>query len=397
MQALIAPSLQLEVDVGDVLDIIRFEVRRASRKSSRGSILYLAIQDCDLLPGESIADDVEEGGGFVREASATEASQLPTTRKRRYSEVEDDNSAPMLSNSPRLRQTAMASQDSEKQPIERPNSADISSTQSSDEFESATVDAAATQKRRRLLQQLNGSSSPPFSFPDPAPKPTQPSPFNLIDGFPTRAPLAKATAPTSHFLPKLTLTSLASLPTLAPSTPINVLAVITWTGQSLIRPSPAFPPKRHIKLHDLSISSVFTGVTLANFIDAGNFKPARGTVVLLRGVVVQRCGPGGGGEAGLSDVSRNYMLNAYANLPEKLREKEREERRHGELEDETSGRETKERDEAEEGDEVDGLGWFVDDEDDLRRLGLGDELDRLKGWWQEWEERRAGAQSSAAG
>lgn len=333
VQALALPELHLCIKVGDILDIRRFEVFRARRKTRPGQVLFLGIQDCEVLPREeSTASTSRDQGGFIRESLTASPPRATSSRKRLYSETTRGQSPTPPPVSGQSKSEPRASEPEESLPV---NMVEPSGSQSSDDFETSTPDAAATQRRRQTLHKIDGATSPHFNE----------SPPTIPDAPEPEAAPAMVRPP---------LTNLVSLPSLAPSTPVTVLAIVTWTGQTLLRPSRAFPPKRHIKLHDPSIAHLFTGVSLAAYIDAPNFKPARGTIALLQDVVVQRCASGGG------EVSHSHMLNAYSNLPEKL---------------EAKGEQSS---------------WFVDDEETLRAIGLGEKIDEMHGWWEQREMKRAG-------
>lgn len=153
--------------------------------------------------------------------------------------------------------------------------------------------------------------------------------------------------------PKPTPSSLCTAPIhnlsslLSPSTSIprrnyacTVLAVISWISPSTIhRPNTPFPPKRHIKIHDPSISHRYSGVTLAVFVDARAFLPKVGTIALFRGVVMQRWQ----GEVILNKYASNVGAAAGA----------------GEEEEED---------------------WFVSDEQVL--LGMGFDVPGMRLWWE---------------
>jgi hypothetical protein len=116
----------------------------------------------------------------------------------------------------------------------------------------------------------------------------------------------------------------------------SVLGLITWISPSLIhKPNSPFPPKRHIKIHDASISSRRVGVTVAVYVDAREFVPDAGTVALFRGVTMQRW-------------EDEVILNAYEHLKDA-------------------------------GDE-----WFVCDE--VRLEEMGHDVKGLRRWWVERKE-----------
>jgi hypothetical protein len=326
IQALLSPKLQLPVTEGDVLEIFEFEVKKARRKKLPGHIVFLGISDCEVVERAANVLDAEAAGGFLTE-TVKSASSYQSSQKRKWST--SAASLPQPSRQPRPTQVTKDGED------EDPLGMDVASgTESSDDFETTTPDPATAQKRRALLHRLGKSTS------------------NYFDQTPSK-PMARFVPPTpSPVVPTIEITDLASLPALSPSTPVNVLVAVSWVGQNLLRPSPAFPYKRHAKLHDLSVSAFFSGVSLAVYIDAQDFKPDRGTVALLQGVVVQRCGPG------IGEVYESHMLNAYANLQAKLKER---------------GTETS---------------WFITDSNMLEEMGLGEKVGQLEEWWEEREMKR---------
>ena len=183
---------------------------------------------------------------------------------------------------------------------------------------------------------------------------------------------------------------------------LTTLAIISWTGGTLLhRPGSPFPPKRHLKIIDPSLTSsrppsredqarplsrasanpsrpgsssslaafkpestFQDAVTVAVFIDAANFKPNSGTIALFRGLVMQRL-PNG-----------DVILNAYGRLagqrftaPENAIQP---------LADHF-GPETRDSNSH----------WFITDHDHIRALGYGGKLDYYNEWWR---ERRGGQQ-----
>ncbi|KPI35414.1 uncharacterized protein AB675_11657 [Cyphellophora attinorum] len=391
VQALLLPELDLEVNEGDQLQIHKYAVRKAARKEQTGHVVFFGIEDCDnltrLRPDTAAA--VEEEGGFIREpGSATFTSAQPSTRKRSASSVSSEDFENTLlppSKQPRLESSLDIPSDDEM-------STPGATQESEDDFEAFTPNANITQHRRQALRELDPNRSfyfdavtftkpKPSSTPAPAAKQPQPtagkSPASKLTtadraGSTTKAPasipIPSPSPPTP--LNALEITPLSALPSLDPSSPTTILGIITWTSPNLLRPSPAFPPKRHVKIHDISIGHLFSGVSLAVYIDAATFKPQRGTVALLQDVVVQRCGSGSG------EVNECFMLNAYANLPAKLAEKQKK----GMNGDGDGGGG---------GSSGDGK-WFIDDEDQLLALGLEAEVDELRTWWNEREAKRAG-------
>jgi hypothetical protein len=328
IQALVSPRLQLHVAEGDLLEIKEFEVKKARRKRLPGHIVFLAVYDCEMVERAANlpVSDAEEAGGLLHN-TVTASSSDRHSKKRKLST--SSTTLPPPSRQPATTQTTEDGEEEESSSMDIP-----SGTQSSDDFESTVPDPATAQKRRAMLHNLDKSTSSYFGQ-----TPSKPAPRFVP---PTPSPV----------VPTVQITDLASLPVLSPSTPVNVLVAISWIGQSLLRPSPAFPYKRHAKLHDLSVGSFFSGVSLAVYIEAKDFNPDRGTIALLQGVVVQRCGPG------IGEVHESHMLNAYANLPAKLKEK---------------GIETP---------------WLITDRSALEEMGLDEKVEQLEEWWEEREMKR---------
>jgi hypothetical protein len=392
VQALLLPELELVVNEGDQLQIHKYAVRKAARKEQNGHVVFFGIEDCDnltrLRPDTAAPAVEEEEGGFIREpSSATFTSAQPSTRKRSASCVSSEDFENTLlppTKQPRLEPSLDIPSDDEM-------STHGATQESEDDFEAFTPNANITQHRRQVLRELDpnrssyfdalSSTKPKSSLPSEAsarqPQITAAKPSasrstiagrpESITNVPHSIPIPSPSPPASL----LAITPLSTLPSLDPSTPTTILGIITWTSPNLLRPSPAFPPKRHVKIHDISIGHLFSGVSLAVYIDAATFKPQRGTIALLQDVVVQRCGSGSG------EVNECFMLNAYANLPAKLAEKQKK--------------------------GLDGVGdgggdggssgegkWFIDDKDQLLALGLEAEMDELRTWWLEREAKRAG-------
>ncbi|KAL2432250.1 hypothetical protein ABEF95_004169 [Exophiala dermatitidis] len=171
-----------------------------------------------------------------------------------------------------------------------------------------------------------------------------------------------STAPSCSVTPTAPLHTLASLLNPATSLPprnysCTIFCVISWVSSSLIhKANTPFPPKRHVKVHDPSVSHRQAGITVAIFVDAKNFMPKPGTVALLKDVVMQRCG---------DDV----ILNKYASF----------------------GSRTK--DVSSESPDQDHSGecssWFISDEQKLLQLGL--DVHRMKKWWQERTAKKKGS------
>ncbi|RVX74429.1 hypothetical protein B0A52_01555 [Exophiala mesophila] len=159
----------------------------------------------------------------------------------------------------------------------------------------------------------------------------------------TTNPTNPTTKPPPSSTPFHTLSTL--LPPIIPrrNYSCTVLGLITWVSASLIyKSNSGFPPKRNIRIHDLSITSQRAVFTVAVFVDPKQFLPKVGTVALFRGVTMNRSGV-------------DVILNAYQGLKD--------------------------------WEGVEGEKWFVDDEEELVELGYGDRVKELKAWW---EGRRRG-------
>ena len=364
IQALLQPNLGLEIAEGDILKIHKYTVRKARKLDQSGQIVFLAVQDCDIVAQadkDPSPTPAEDQGGFIRDKSASTFTAPSARSKRRSSDVSDlDPTVPPPSKQPRLALSFEVESDSESEPAMSAPSA----TQQSDDFETFTPNKQMTQFRRQALRELDPTTLAQQNssvFREGTAAKSSHLDCNKTHLLtPQKSAAIKSPSPPTLSQPiaaEPQVTHLARLSETAPSTPVSILAVITWTGQTLLRPSPAFPPKRQIKLHDISIGNLFLGVSLAVYIDATNFKPPKGTVALFQDVVVQRCGSGGGD----GEVNMNFMLNAYANPPTKLHDKGVE------------------------------SNWYIDDETQLSAMGLEAEVEELKEWWADREGERSSA------
>lgn len=176
---------------------------------------------------------------------------------------------------------------------------------------------------------------------------------------------------------------------------VTVLAVVSWTGTSLLhRAGSPFPPKRHLKIVDPSLSAsrpqsrdtqlsphvqalantsaarsssttLFKpqttfqdSVTVAVYVDAADFKPASGTIALFRGLVMQRLANG------------DIILNAYGRLKDQRFAADVVDNDVLDSETETAVRQ---------GDNFNH--WYITDPDKIRALGYGGKLDYYREWW----------------
>lgn len=124
---------------------------------------------------------------------------------------------------------------------------------------------------------------------------------------------------------------------------------------------------------------------MAVYIDAANFKPRAGTLVLFRGLVMQRLGNG------------DIILNAYGRLKEQRFEDD-----HDHDHDRARARPNTDRAATGlegEGGVGDGDGasldnhWFVTDHSRIRKLGHGSILDCYLEWWSEKQRGNMSAQN----
>lgn len=220
-----------------------------------------------------------------------------------------------------------------------------------------------------------------------------PAPINTTNAITTSSESKLLPAPPFHTLRSLRHPpSSDSLP--SKNYMLTTLAVVTWTSPGLIQKANSpWPAKRHIKIVDPSLSSRPTSrtgervesssvsqafrpqnifqeaVTVANYIDAMELQPVVGTIVLLRGLVMQRL-PNG-----------DVILNAYGRLNE-----QRFQDRDG-----TAGEDAMESviSHNEGPDSSDAFShWFVTDASRIQALGYGRELEFCQQWWD--AKRNAG-------
>lgn len=393
IQALLQPKLltEHEVKVGDIVEVNDFGVRKAKRVNGNGKIVYLGVQNFSVLK-ETPLQDWADAGGFLRDIEHTEE---PSPKRRRLTPPPSTQTGVGLIPKLTSNMKSARSEQGTTRTSGRKHAREAS-TDSESDFESAEVSLSQIQKRRQALNDLrqpevspaeglhtkedqpssvlkaqhdtqavssvNTVRTPvPPSNPDPPPtdiavlsKPTQPPP------------------PVPTILPPYH--PLSTLLTKPPQTPISLLTIVTYVSPNILtKPSSPFPPKRNIKLLDPSLSThplghyYPQGVMLAVYKDARSFKPAVGSVVLVRGVVVQRVrlrdGPGTGREG--------LIMNVYGNVQEKL---------EGMANLESGGA-------VESGGGGAGAGaargvkWVETDEEVLERMGW--DVKGLKGWWEE--------------
>ncbi|KAJ9653274.1 hypothetical protein H2198_007518 [Neophaeococcomyces mojaviensis] len=198
-----------------------------------------------------------------------------------------------------------------------------------------------------------------------------------------------------------TLQSLRNPPPNQPLPPksyiLTTMGFITWAGTTLIhRPGSPFPPKRHLKIIDPSLSasrppsrqdgisqlpapsknntpqfqsqnSFQEAVTVAVYIDAADFRPKAGTLALFRGMVMQRLTNG------------DVILNAYGRLKDMRFDDEVV------LEDAIEKVSNATEGGTEQHQEKHNMDrhWFVTNHDKIRALGHGSKFDYYLDWWKE--------------
>jgi hypothetical protein len=390
--------LRGEPAVGSLLDVKRFRVRRGKRIHCPGEVVYLAIADYEtVLSADSATstepDDLANEGGFIREEP-----QSPKKKRRLSSQLVESLHHPT---SPAAMPSTPSSQDSDSFETARVDPEILDQRrQALHELNSNIKPSASwsaprdqtSRKRQRLLEKKE------------VPAVTAPARRDITLRFADvdRGTVAAAT-PSSRGLPQAGLDDsltiqLPSLPAQPLSTPgaaiataitplistpatpplhslssllhppphsplpsrnytCSIFAVISWCSPNLIFPRHAlspFPPKRHIKIHDPSVASRYSGITVAVYDDARKFKPKVGMVALFQGVVMQRW-------------EGEVILNAYARKAD--RDGDVGEDKHGEKE------------------------WYVDDEEKL--VGMGHDVNGMRDWWVERKQGQIAKQGSS--
>lgn len=454
IQAVLATSLHtnelLELRRGDLLEVKKFQVRKAPRVNGHGKVVYLGIEACEWVGTTVEVADEELGGGFILEEDHDQIFEkeedLPAeynflSRANRpdstdegeceYGTKEATASTKHVINSTATRTLSMgrkrprgpqdnASNSSKRRPQDprqafskplatpaRPKvrfatPGNDSDDSDDDDFETIITSPSTIQQRREVLRNVSRNTpsrvvTTPKSFQlsdrkgtggdflgDSAPtspeketaktrEKDQESGVGLPAGNISAHPVIGAVeAPSSstastHDPPHSTGTALPQLHPPAPSAlpseaPVHTLAtllhsptlprrnytcsvfgVITWISPSVIhKPGSPFPPKRHVKIHDPSISARRVGVTLAVYVDAKEFLSEVGTIALFRGVTMQRW-------------EGEVILNAYANLKDGVEE------------------------------------WFVSDGGRLEEMGF--DVSEMKRWWAQRKQRQAAGSS----
>ncbi|RMZ86744.1 hypothetical protein DV736_g6032, partial [Chaetothyriales sp. CBS 134916] len=312
IQALVHRYHSVILQPGDRLELSEFEVRRSSKLNGTGQVIFLAVTSYSRLGSVDLTDGPDEGA-FIRDTSSV---SLKAGAKRPHADVTQQSSSssrPSFVTSKQLQ--------SEKLP---PGSqvtgisSDESSESDKDEFQTVTPHFSEVDRRRETLRQIhlgsvgvqqNGAHSRPPSSENEDEFRSGGASHPALNNQTRRPELLTTPLVPLSDLPIHTLASLVHPPEKLPkSYQCTVFGIITWVSRSIIT-KPPFPPKRHVKIHDQSISDQRSGITLAIFIDAQTFKPDPGTVALFRGVTMQRCGD-------------EVILNAYKTLMDRTGDSE---------------------------------------------------------------------------
>ncbi len=400
----------LELQKGDLVEVSSFQIRSAPRLHGEGRVVFLGVDACEWAGRDQVDEpEPELEGGFIREETEEDTVEMdPTTRKpftrgglappsftktsrdmhgahKRHCDPSCEEDSPPKKR--QMQQPAMAMRKSTRDGRRSQIYEDDPDATDEDSFETISVSQSQVEKRREALKHINRNIRPPrmpaLSKPDcysevksdVGAAPGQPPPLlsaanesNLsrnhtkvdeldipssfrpspnVDGKP---PTGTTSQPSSVRAPVHTLFSLLDTGSSLPrrSYTCTILAVVSWVSPSVIhKPNTPFPPKRHIKIHDQTISHRQSGVTVAVFVDAKEFMPKVGTVALLRGVVMQRFGD-------------EVILNRYG-TPAHLNESDLGER-------------SSEQD------------WFVTDSKRLMEMGF--DVSSVRTWWEERERSR---------
>lgn len=404
VQAIFVPpsntGQNLRLHQGDIIEVRKFRVRKAPRLNGQGSVVYLSVDECKWAGRETKAInevELEFEGGFIREEiyeknidpipnDAAGASIYSKPSPVRLAVSLDMGYPQRGSLCPTLGEVIEGQSGPEGRHFHRQSNLDEDNAGSDDEEDSFDTFAASPseiENRREALRQIRQHRSPrtpghsglyyysevvsdddddPSEGSSPPPA-EEYGPLSIhingkdgkskqTDALTDHNRTVMATRPHSEAssLPVHTLSSLLDSKSTLPRRgyTCSILAVVSWVSPSIIfKPNTPFPPKRHIKVHDQTISHRQAGITVAVFVDAKDFMPATGTVALLRGVVMQTFGD-------------DIILNKYAahpNFPDTTVDKDPDEKN-----------------------------WFVTDQKKLNELGF--DVKSVKTWWDERVKRK---------
>ncbi|KAK4938872.1 hypothetical protein LTR10_020778 [Elasticomyces elasticus] len=360
---------------GDLIRLKKFNVKKAIRLNGHGKVIYLGVESCDWVERElSEESQFESEGGFLREEVDPIDIDMPPKQTARRSSgggpgldhssnmnplkkrtIESSNSE---QNYRKKRQTdTQLSKTTMSTPRKRPRDDTDQSDEDEDPFETITVSPSRMEKRREALHHISQNT---LSFQHDSSELETNSPLEINDDAHSSVPALtsvvadevsaasvrqdlnmKVESPPTVSInaPIHTLSSLLGLSSALPrrSYTCTALGVVSWVSPSIIhKANTPFPPKRHIKIHDPTISNRQAGITVAVYIDARNFLPEVGTIALLRGVVMQRFGD-------------DIILNKYATLAGQADHSSKD--------------------------------WFVTDKDTLMQMGFN--VFGMRSWWQD--------------
>lgn len=400
------------VENGSLIEITKYDIRKTKRLSGKGSLLYLAVEDFQIIsdygvtnhgPAKPVIREESHGKGQEKAFEFSEALEAMNGLSSQeghasFSSADLDEALLSMPVDHKGKAPKIASElTGERDPKRWKTSADLiddhaelvheglfdsilearesavqstpeSDQQDSDGFETITLDSALVSQRRQALFQPSGNTrvsagdncgpssstlarttkdlkrsrdvSDPKSKPDYREKTFGPQKRLSEDEASQQDPPRKTgQGTTSPLGPVHTLISL-----LKPAPPLpqktyrcTIFGLISWVSPSVLK-KPGFPPKRHVKIHDQSISHRYSGISVSIFHDAQNFVPKIGTIALFRGLTAQWW-------------EKEVILNAY--------EKEC----------------------------MDGE-WVLWDEDLLETNGF--DVQGLKRWWEQRNRHRAG-------
>lgn len=386
VQAVLAAHLHTLEEVshlqpGDVIEVKNFEVRRAPRLNGEGSVIYLGIQDCrkvtkshKIIPAEEDEEEAElEEGGFLREEEDEMAPKRPIRTEEQALKNEFRSWSKRPDRKPKQGEGSRSTSLAKK-------AKDLQESDSDDEagFDTLDISQSQVENRRDVLRKIQEPTTAEGKSTE-----------NLadvenhvrLDGTPENpgaklldAPLAvpREDGLTPQLQPQILppMTTAISKPTTAPQDLISLIAatfqksyscppifgIVSWVSTSLIhRPNSPYGPKRHVKIHDPSVSDRRSGITVAVFVDAARFLPPVGTVALLKGLVMNRASFGGD----------EVILNRYAvrTVSQKMRDGESQATGGGDSE------------------EIGEEDWFISDEEKLMKMGY--DVQGMKKWWAE--------------
>lgn len=392
VQALLESRLSAMINfedavAGNSIILKKFRIRRAQRLNGPGEVVFLGIADCEIVRSDMHAQQTQtkkRPAVEYLEGKQREWSRLKRAKVRPGASVSQSSSE--LGNTHRWKAThGNPGQDSD-----------------SDDFETIVFDHNDIDRKRKALHELSinrsfeseNSVTPKDTRPTAIhtnPQPAGPNPVH--NGFPTTRTTTRSDPRTSapdaakspypnqqHDDPATTSNATTTITSLAPlaarqpkgpqqekqqqqqppyhtllsllspslpnkSYPCTVFATISWVSPTVLpprHPHSPFPCKRHVKIHDPSISARHSGITVAVYCDAANFRPRVGTRALLTGVVMQRT------------VGGEVILNAYERL---MRE-----------------------------DGPSRARWFEDDERVLEERGW--DVEGMRAWWEQRERER---------